>query len=189
MRPVARQLFANVVATALALGCGSPAESGGLSVPPRDASPLQTELLDYSFVFRSGDYAGTVLATYTNAGSTPVFLNRCSERSGPVFSLGWAWTGSAPTHLEGPIWACVGVPPIQVLPGESRTDTLRFFLGEVQPNGQYTSQPRNAGRLALYRIIHRAYARVEGSGDLAKAAGPLPTEAGRSNIFRARFTR
>jgi hypothetical protein len=183
-----RQLALHFVAVAMALGCSDPAAPGEPPVPMRDASPLQTERLEYPFVYAGGTYRGTVVATFNNTGSAPVYLDSCSGRA-PVFFVAWASSGSAPADIEGPVSVCVGSPPFEVPAGGFRTDTLAFLLHERDPNFQYTSQPRNAGRSGLYRLFYRAYARVVGSGELAMPAGALPQAAGLSNAFRIKFTR
>ena len=173
----------------ITLGCGNPSDPGDTPVPPRDNSPLQTEQLEYPFAYSAGVYSGSVVATYANTGTTTIYLSRCGIGKSPVYSVSGAGPGLAPTDIEGPLSICVGVPPIQLLPGESRTDTLYFFMHEREPDGDYTNTPRNAGGSGLYRILYRPYARVSGVGDFATEADPLPDSVGQSNVFRIRFER
>jgi hypothetical protein len=181
-----RRVVASSVITLL--GCGGPAEpTVDQPIPPRDDSPLQTEQLEYPFTYQNGTYGGTVVATYTNAGSSALYLDRCGRESEPVFFVVAAGVGLAPENVEGPISICTGVPPIALAPGESRTDRLYFLLHERRAGGAYTTVSQNAGRSGLYRLLYRPYASVAGSGDGAMGAEPLPSSSGLSNVFRIHF--
>jgi hypothetical protein len=169
------------------LGCGNPSAPGETPVPPRDNSLLQTEQLEYPFTYSGGVYTGSVVATYTNSGASTVYLSLCGNDAWPDFFIVVAGRGLAPDDVEGPLSICTGTPPVRLEPGETRTDTLHFFMHEREPDGDYTKTPRNAGRSGLYRILYHPYARVSGDGDFAMPRDPLPDSVGQSNVFRIRF--
>jgi hypothetical protein len=82
-------------AVAFVLGCGDPAGLAEPPVPARDASPLQTERLEYPFAYTGGTYHGRVVVTYTNAGPATVYLSRPGLNRPPGFFLQWAGPKSA----------------------------------------------------------------------------------------------
>jgi hypothetical protein len=186
---LSRSALLTVAVLVVATACGNPSEPGDTPVPGRDKSPLQTERLEYAFTYLGGVYTGSVAATYTNAGTSTVYLSLCGKDAWPVFFVAAAGAGLAPDDVEGPLSMCTGTPPIQLRPGETRTDTLQFFMHERGPDGDYTKTPRNAGRSGLYRILYRPYARVRGEGDFETEVDPLPDSVGQSNVFRIRFER
>jgi hypothetical protein len=107
-------------------------------------------------VLRAADekfYKGAIVATYTNPTDRTVYLGRCGHSTYPGFTLD-KMLASGWTLSYDPICDMVGVPPIEVPPGGSRTDTLPLWetrRPNVYPNFHTGEIP------GTYRIAYEVY--------------------------------
>jgi hypothetical protein len=169
-----------------------PLLAGGWSCSPGDsiagdraaAGDLRTDQDGYVAIPASLDliyrtYAVTVVASFTNAGTSPVYLQRCYPDE-PQPTYGVASLDAGPEPAYDPVWACVGHNhPIVVGPGATRVDSL-VLMGPNRWNG-YTHEPfgRLEGR------FHVDY----GAGYCREIQGcELPASELTSNVFTISLT-
>ena len=167
---------------------------GGCSSPPdafRDtSSPVLTDKTLYiarpEFADCTGPgcpHAFTVEASYTNRTDRPLYLARCyPDSEAPIYGVRLVALGGEDESAYNLVWACVGHDEaIEVLPGETRVDTLRLE-GPNAFDGE-TGEP---------------YGALEGEFQLNYQVQICPEEdltciliyaAGRSNIFEVRLAR
>jgi hypothetical protein len=160
--------------SACSAGPSEPTGAGWLSTDARSYAATAIGSED-----RYQRYMFTVVATFTNQGTAPVYLGRCYPTSPqPTYGVELAGGGKA---AYDPIWACVGHDQqLAVAPGASRVDTLRLSGPNSFPNGGGRGLASIVGRMRL------VYA-VGGCGGEARC--PLPADAGTSNVFDVRLAR
>lgn len=125
--------------------------------------------------------SGSVVATYTNRTSAPVYLGRCGTSHHPGFVLDKEVEGAWSLSYN-PVCAMIGAPPLEVRPGESRTDTLPLWHFTLPQAYQNFNSPEIPG---TYRIVYEAYdccSTPPGGG--VRYGKPLPREGLVSEAFR-----
>ncbi len=137
-----------------ASGSGSPTgpDSGDLRLST-DRTSYTAALLGDPGTFE--EHGFTLIATFTNDGSSPVYLDRCfPDTSIPIYSVRLIDSSDPSGSAYSPFWACVGHDQqILVPPGSTRTDTL-LLLGPNARDGA-TKEPLGAlsGEMRLsYRV-------------------------------------
>lgn len=129
----------------------------------------------------SDSVSGSVVATYTNRTSAPVYLGRCGTSRHPGVVLDKEIEGAWSLSYD-PVCAMIGAPPLEVRPGESRTDTLPLWdyrLPHSYPNFKSPEIP------GTYRIVYEVYdccSTPPGGG--VRFGPPLPREGQVSEAFR-----
>lgn len=149
---------------------------GGPLAPTRDAeAPIQTDRLAYELE-RSGDRLETSIAySFTNNGSTPVFIQNCNGATGIVLEkrIDGVWS----TVWGNVIAACLS-PAIALLPGESLSGELvvdacvgceipRFETPDIE---------------GIYRMVFTAVFDSQ-TGEGFAAGDLVPADRRRSNRF------
>ncbi len=174
--PYIQAALALLVLTAAA--CSQPGEP----VPELVARPAIETESDTAVLHVFDDrVTGSIVATYTNRTSTPVYLGRCGTSRHPGFVLdkenGGTWTLS-----YDPICDLIGTPPLEVRPCESRTDTLPVWSSRLPHVLPYFQSPEVTG---TYRIVYRAYDCCSTPpGGAARHGKQLPREGHVSDAFR-----
>jgi hypothetical protein len=119
---------------------------------------LRTDRASYSAMPIGGEgsyrtYGFTLVAQFTNGMSRTVYLERCYPTTPyPVYGIGSDADGQSAAY--NPTWGCVGHDsPIVVLPGMTRTDSLRI-LGPNAWDGR-TNEPFGnlTGRFRLSYVV------------------------------------
>ena len=100
----------------------------------------------------SDSVAGTIVATYTNLTKNPVYLGLCG-RTWPDFKLDRDAAGRWVPGYE-PVCMLSSDPPLEVRPGESRTDTLPLWDSRLPHAYHRFQSPEITG---TYRIVYTAH--------------------------------
>jgi hypothetical protein len=160
--------------------CRAPGSTAGgalRQVEPQP-EPIQTSMRAYSMEPMGMGNRLTIVATFRNRSTAPIYLERCGS-DGPTYALekqaGDQWASAA-----APVCQLIGAAPIVVPPGESRTDTLRLLD---------LSAPNAAPRFQIhpirgtYRLVYDAFARIVEEPPITRPTDRLPIEARVSNRF------
>lgn len=165
------------------LACSDPA--GPEPRPDPAGTALVTDRTEYKLAGISAGYETTLVVTYTNLGSRPVYWPGCNSTPpvGPIYGFARAEpdTGRVLSSLA---WACVGgVPALKIPPGVSRTDTVRFVSLE-SPHAQPPDEPSQ--RVGRMRIVYDITGSVNAEGE-ANWRDRLPLAERQSNVFRITY--
>jgi hypothetical protein len=164
--------------------CTNEGQIMGLAVPPqRDASPVQTDSLQYHLRKVPGAYDAYATATYVNRTGGPVYFARCgSAATGPLFYLRRSGPDSTAAAFIGAVWACVGgVPTGTLAPGEALS--VRVWLGSTEsPNANPPIRPSE--RVGRFRVEFALCAAPAADSDYCV---PVPQAQRQSNAFDVLF--
>lgn len=127
------------------------------------------------------ELSGTMVATYTNRTDRPVYLGTCGIRDNPGFTMDKAVQGRWVLGYA-PLCPLTAGPPLEVRPGESRTDTLRL-RDILQPNFYRNFQtPEVPGTYRIAYAVHDCCHTPPGGG--VRHGAQLPREEHAWEAFR-----
>jgi hypothetical protein len=120
-------------------------------------------------------YSVTVVATYTNASASTIYLQRCDASDAhPSYNVTLVGTSGESSAFDPLYFSCSGVPPIVVPSGAARTDTLQL-VGPVVT----TSTNMPVGVLnGLVQIVYAA-----GTCNTGSALCAMPESSQTSNAI------
>lgn len=166
------------VVALVAAGCARPAD------PPAEAHARPAiEVEADTVLMRTANYemSGTVVATYTNRTDRPVYLGTCGTPDNPGFTMDREAQGRWVLGYD-PVCPLTAGPPLEVRPGESRTDTLRL-RDNLRPNSYRNFQaPEVPGTYRIAYTVHDCCHTPPGGGVWHGAR--LPREEHVSEAFR-----
>jgi hypothetical protein len=135
MRPVCLLVVSFI---AIAEGCANARKSANDARPNCATCFLVTNAISYRAERMIGEgalvhrrYHFPIISTFTNRSANTVYLPRCNHDSRqPLFTVVGMDSATAFDLKTGPAyatdWACAGVKPFALGPGESRVDTLEI---------------------------------------------------------------
>jgi hypothetical protein len=166
------------VVSLVAAGCAQPAD------PPAEADTrpaIEVEVDTVVIRSASDELSGMIVATYTNRTDRPVYLGTCDIRDNPGFTMDKKAQDRWVLSYD-PICPLTAGPPLEVRPGESRTDTLRL-RDSLRPNAYRNFQtPEVPGTYRVAYSVHNCCHTAPGGS--VRHGARLPREEHVSEPFR-----